>query len=775
MFDLKALEFDKVCHRISQSAQTDQAKSLILTLPIMTDAQAIEDALIEVDEARWLESQNVRLDLGGFKDVTHIVRDIELQRLISPTHIRSVYQLLITTQRVKRQLESARVLYEKPMRLETYSHPLDSLIALRDFIAQRIDNQAEVKDESSVKLSQLRAAQIQLLKKIKQTLDQLMRSEASKLTESLYTIRHDRYVLPVKPSDKNSIKGAIVDYSASAETVYIEPAVMAELSAQKRRLEEEESAEIERILWEIMGEIHQHAHTIIQNQAILVTLDGIMAKGIYAFDTNAVKPSSDSDIHLVNARHPLIPPVDVVANTISLQAPHRMMIITGSNTGGKTVVLKTIGLSALMHQAGLLVLAEAGSCLPIFDSIRADIGDEQSIEQSLSTFSSHMSHLISIEKEAYSNALVLLDELGSGTDPQEGSALAMSLLDTFLTRDVRVFASTHYPQLKAYAYDKAGVMNASVAFDKQTLKPTYRLLMHTPGTSHAFLISERLGLPQGILNKAEEYYANEQSSSTSIIEKLHDESVRLDHLIQQNTHLNQMLTARNLELSEKLKALDAEKRQYQERMNREQDRYLKELRRDLESFIKELETKVDTQAQLPLLAQAKQGLQRMVPAPLVSEEESSPHTYKVNDRVLVLQYNREGTLIKSLKNDRWQVNLGALQMTLHESEFKFITAPAVKKQNIAQPMVTKSVSMELDLRGQRVDEAQANVEKYLDDCVVANVPFGSIIHGFGTLALRNMVKQLVKNHPLVKRSRDGQMNEGGQGVTIVYFSDEKVS
>jgi DNA mismatch repair protein MutS2 len=366
-----------------------------------------------------------------------------------------------------------------------------------------------------------------------------------------------------------------------------------------------------------------------------------------------------------------------------------------------------------------------------------------------------------------------LDELGSGTDPQEGSALAMSLLDTFLARDVRVFASTHYPQLKAYAYDKEGVMNASVAFDKQTLKPTFRLLMHTPGTSHAFLISERLGLPQEILQKAQEYYANEQSSSTSIIEKLHDESVRLDQLLQDNYQLNQTLAVQKQEFQQKLEALDSEKRHYQERLKLEQDRYLKTLRQDMESFIQTLEEKVDTQAKLPLLAEAKKGFHRLVPSAVAPEETSSNRPYQGGDRVLVLQYNREGTLIKALKNGRWQLNLGSLQMTLSEKEFKFIDTAPVKKQTFAQPMVTKSVSMELDLRGQRVEEAQANVEKYLDDCVVANVPFGTIIHGFGTLALRNMVKDCVKHHPLVKRSRDGQMNEGGQGVTVVYFSEEK--
>lgn len=771
MFDIKILEFDKILKHVSKLAQTEQAAKALLSIEISVQQAQIEKTLEMVDELRLAEHYDRRFDFSSAHDLSTILKDVRLNRRLDGKAMVAVSSTLTAVNRVKKQASRLSEILERDLSVSTLASPLDPLVPLKQYIDARVDGQGEMKDEASVTLRTLRHKHAQLQKKIKDTLEALMRSEASKLTESLYTVRYDRYVIPVKPSDKNSVKGAIVDYSQSGETVYIEPAIMAQLSAQRRMLEQQEIEEVERILWEMTGTLDEHKDVLDQNQAILTELDVLMAKGIYAEQLDASKPRISQELKLIRARHPLLPVQDAVANTIELSAPLKMMVITGSNTGGKTVLLKTVGLLALMHQAGMLIPVDEPSTLPIFKAIRADIGDEQSIEQSLSTFSSHLTHLIDIEATASSEALILLDEVGSGTDPQEGAALAMSYLDTLLTRDVIVLASTHYPELKAFAYEREHVMNASVAFDVETLKPTYRLLMHTPGTSHAFLISERLGLPKSIIEKAQKTYEENQSASSNMIQVLHDESVRLDQLMQTYHVKVKQLQEQEQELTKQLKVLHEEKNSYKERLNAKQHQELKAMREELETFIVSLEAKFDERSKLPLLAEAKQGLSKLSPSFEQEQTQVQPHHYAPNDRVTVLKYNREGELVKPLKGTLWQVKMGALTVNLHEHEFTFVDTPKPAVQKIASQTPKKRVSMQCDLRGLRLHEAEEMLEKYLDDCAVADVPFATIVHGFGTLAIRNMVKERLKNHPLVLRHRDGFMNEGGQGATIVYFKE----
>ena len=770
MFDINILEFDKILKQVARLAQTDLGKQAVLASNVSTDHDFIETSLEMADELRLAEHYDRRFDFSGVKNLTPIFKDVRLNRLLEGKVTRDVSATLSATQRVKKQCSALSEFLERPLLVQKVTQPLEPLPKLKSFIDTRIDGQGEVKDEASMALKTLRQKQQNLHKKIKDTLDALMRSEASKLTESLYTVRYDRYVLPVKPSDKNSIKGAIVDYSQSGETVYIEPTVMAQLSAQRRQLEQQEQDEIERILWEITHEIYTFIDVLEINLEGLTQLDVLMAKGHYAYQINATKPNISNDIHLFKARHPLLPKEEVIANTITLSSPMKMMIITGSNTGGKTVLLKTVGLLALMHQAGMLIPVDEQSSLPIFKSIRADIGDEQSIEQSLSTFSSHQRHLIDIEATVHEEALILLDEVGSGTDPQEGAALAMSYLDELLSRPVMVFASTHYPELKAFAYERSNVMNASVAFDIETLKPTYRLLMNTPGTSHAFLISERLGLPKPIIERAKALYEDAQSTSSNMIQVLHDESLRLDQLMQEYHQKLQTLSAQENILKEELKALHEEKSTYKERLSAKQHQELKTMREELEAFIKDLEKKMDEKGKLPLLAEAKQGLSKLIPQ-MEPNPPAKEHAFKVGDRVHVIKYNREAELVKKLKGTLWQVKMGALTTNLKEDAFNYLETPKAPAQNIASHTPKKTVAMQCDLRGLRLHEAQTILAKYLDDCAVADVPFATIVHGFGTLAIRNMVKETLKDHPLVLKHRDGFMNEGGQGATIVYFKE----
>ncbi|MFW5865109.1 MAG: endonuclease MutS2, partial [Candidatus Izemoplasmataceae bacterium] len=586
----------------------------------------------------------------------------------------------------------------------------------------------------------------------------------------IITMRYNRYVIPVKISDKNSIKGTILDYSSSGETAFIEPDSIRELTSKLMRLEADEKKEIERLLYGLTVMIGNYHDVISQNLVNLAHLDFVFAKAKYAYITESTKPKIAKKITLLKARHPLINKDEVVSNSVLFDDDTKSMIITGSNTGGKTVTLKTVGLLALMMQSGCLIPANEESALPIFTQIRADIGDEQSIEQSLSTFSSHMKNIINIVDEATEDALILLDEIGSGTDPLEGSFLAMSILDYLMDQGATILATTHYPEIKAYAYSNKAIMNASVEFDEKTLKPTYRLLLRTPGESHALLISERLGLKKSIIDAANQQTLTNQNDITILIKSLKDEGKRLDALTQKYEALVKENEQVNRDILKLRKRLEEETLKIKEKLTLENQVVLAQLKKEALSLIQELESMKESSFKAHELAELKYKTKQLVPE-LNQEKSSDDRAYEEGDRVYIIPFNRYGELVKKQKKGHWLVKMGALNSVFKEEDFKYAEDQSVKEKE--KPKTTtvskKSVKGELDLRGLRVHEAEIELHKYLDDCALANMPFASIIHGFGTLALRKMVHEVLKNHPHVSRYRDGEGGEGGQGVTIIYF------
>jgi DNA mismatch repair protein MutS2 len=551
----------------------------------------------------------------------------------------------------------------------------------------------------------------------------------------------------------------------------MEPSIVNELNNEVTKLLYEEHQEIEKILRELTAFVSQYHDVLYQNFDMITTLDMIFAKAKYGLINECNIPKITShEINLRKARHPLIPNKEVVANTITFKENQKIIIITGPNTGGKTVALKTMGLLSIMVQSGMMIPIEEESTTIIFDNIFADIGDEQSIEQSLSTFSSHMTRITKIIKQITPNSLILLDELGSGTDPKEGSSLAMAILDFIREYKVFVIATTHYPELKVYAYDKEDIINASVEFDVDSLSPTYRLLLGTPGKSNALLICERLGLQREIIKRAKANVATSNTEVSDLINKLEHQGNELDLKIQEYEALvseEKRLVKDNKELKSELKE---RKNQLREKAFIEKSQIVNEakeqalrLLKDIEELQKEQEVKPHQFADLKHKIKSLDASEKRI-------SQTKNHEYQIGDIVNVIKFNRNGELIKNIKKNIWEVKMGVLTSELKTSEFEFVESKKITKpKSKVRSNVKKQVKGELDLRGMRYEEAKIELDRYIDQCLVANMPYASVIHGYGTLALRKMVKEHLKHHPSIQSYRDGEGGEGGSGVTIIQF------
>jgi DNA mismatch repair protein MutS2 len=759
---IQSLEWNTLKTHLEPYAKTQKGRTLIQSLEVFDRSEMALKSMHEIAAAKnWIE-RHPHPDFGSFFDLATQLKDIKIERILSISDQLRVLQFLKGVDRLLVRFKSVppeiNIDSVKP-----YSLPLDSLKKVRELLALTYEPE-RVLDSASSELKSTRQLLSKTEKQLNDKLKTIVEKNKADLSEGFFTQRHGRYVLPVKITVKNRFKGSVVDYSASGETVYMEPTDVGELSAEKRRLEALEAAEIERILQATSAILHEHYEILNINFKHVSELDVIFAKAHYALDIDAHLIEFSSRLNLLEARHPFIPMKDVVANTITLSPPHRVMIISGSNTGGKTVVLKTVGICALMAKAGLLIPASKGSSIPFFEQIFADIGDEQSIEQSLSTFSSHLTQIIEMVQKATSNDLIILDELGSGTDPQAGAALARALMDHFRALKAHLFVTTHYPDLKAYAYDHEDVINASVAFDTKTLKPTYQLFLDTPGESHAFLIAERLGLNPTVIKKAQSYHQQASSPVSQLIQTLEEKKVEIekDRLV-----LDQLLKKVNQDKSEILQmktSLQEERRTYKDKLKRQSQLEMETLKEELDQTLEAL--KASSHIKMHELQATKALLNR----PLDSERAASTEVIEVGDRVEIKKFNRPGQ-VKSIKKGTYTVIMGNLELKLQREDVTFLRKDDL---NLAQDAHVntpprKAISAECDLRGLRVEEAQEMLLKYIDDCSVDGVPFVRIIHGFGTLALRKMVKEVVQSSPLVTSSRDGQGNEGGNGVTVIYF------
>ncbi|WML30508.1 endonuclease MutS2 [Neobacillus sp. OS1-32] len=780
---LKVLEFTKVREQLLEHAASSLGKEKIANLVPSTDFDEVVKLQAETDEGATVYRIKGNIPLSGIYDIRpHIKRSI-IGGVLSPHELMQISSTIYASRQMKRFIEE---IDEERTEIPILKEQVDQIIPLTNLehvIKQAIDESGEVLDGASELLRTLRHQLRSNEARVREKLESMIRSSSAQkmLSDAIITIRNDRFVIPVKQEYRGHYGGIIHDQSSSGQTLFIEPQVIVQLNNQLQDIRVKEQLEIERILTELSAKVAEFANELQIIVKILANLDFIFAKARYGKKIKATMPiiNNEGRIALYQARHPFIPLDEVVANDILLGEDYTTIVITGPNTGGKTVTLKTLGLCSLMAQAGLQVPAQDGSELAVFGAVYADIGDEQSIEQSLSTFSSHMVNIVDILNRVDDNSLVLFDELGAGTDPQEGAALAISILDEVYRIGARVVATTHYPELKAYGYNREGVLNASVEFDVETLSPTYKLLLGVPGRSNAFEISQRLGLNERIINNARSYISEDTNQIDNMIASLEESKHQAE--IEQQEALDFLRQAEKLhkDLQKQMIEFYEKKDSMLEKAAAKAAEIVDEAKKEAEQVIRDLR-KMRTEKHAEIkeheLIDAKKRLEKAVPemtkSAKLTNKKSKKQQYLPGDEVRVLTFDQRGTLVEKVSADEWQVQMGILKMKVKEKDMEYLGSTEKKQETRPMAIVKGSdshVKLELDLRGERYEDALLKVEKYIDDALLASYPRVSIIHGKGTGALRQGVQEYLRNHRAVKKIRFGEAGEGGTGVTVVEF------
>ncbi len=805
---LHTLEFDKILERLAEHTSFSAGRELALALRPTDDLRLAREWQAETTEARALLAQKADVHLGGVRDVRPLLPLAERAVTLVPSDLLDIRHTLMRARAIRRTLTRLGSQFPRLADIVARIEPCDSLI---DEIGRCINERGEVLDSASPALARIRSEKRIAHARLMTLLERLVTSPdyAPYLQEAIITQRQGRYVIPLRAEFKGRIPGLIHDQSASGATLFIEPLAAVELNNRWREKELEEEQEIRRILMELTELVADEAPYIRRTVEALASLDLIFAKARYAEQLEAAAPElvpfrtpdrhrhqgrargSDqredeleaiphpgSVIDLRRARHPLLNPDTVVPIDVHLGDDYFILVITGPNTGGKTVTLKTVGLLALMAQAGLHIPAAPGSRLSIFEKIYADIGDEQSIEQSLSTFSSHMSNIIRILAGADEHSLVLLDELGAGTDPEEGSALARALLSHLLQRRITTLATTHYSELKLYAHNTPGVRNASVEFDMETLAPTYELSIGLPGRSNALAIARRLGLNPEIVATAEAMVSPTALQADTLlaeIKRARDEAQAARAEAERKQRAVQALEA---DLRYRLARIEEARREVINEARAIAQAELEEARAELAQLRRRF-AMVQAAGSSPerFLAEAEAELQRRAQQVALLQELAAPERQQapagllqVGDVVWVPSLHSTGRIIElDVSGEMAEVQIGAFRMRLPTArlELRERAAEALAKAapSIGRPSLP-SPGLELDLRGQTVEEVLPRLDKYLDDAYLAGLPWVRIIHGKGTGALRRAVREALAQHPLVADMRSGEYNEGGDGVTV---------
>ncbi|MCE3021289.1 endonuclease MutS2 [Staphylococcus pasteuri] len=773
---LDVLEFDKIKSFVSNEAISDLGREKVAEMSPATDFETVEFQINETDEISQIYNKHRLPSLSGLSKVAQYIHRSTIGGVLNVTELTAIKRLIQVQNQFKtfyNQLleEDEEVKY--PI-LDSNMAQLPILTDLFKDINEKCDTH-DLFDHASYELQSIRSKISSTNQRIRQNLDRVVKSQANqkKLSDAIVTVRNDRNVIPVKAEYRQDFNGIVHDQSASGQTLYIEPSSVVEMNNQISRLRNDEAVERERILTELTGQVAAEADALLIAESIMGHLDFLIAKARYARAIKGTKPTfhKERTVYLPNAYHPLLDQNTVVVNTIEFIDDIETVIITGPNTGGKTVTLKTLGLIIVMAQSGMLIPTLDGSQLSVFENVYCDIGDEQSIEQSLSTFSSHMKNIVEILKDADKNSLILFDELGAGTDPSEGAALAMSILDHVRSLGALVMATTHYPELKAYSYNREGVMNASVEFDVESLSPTYKLLMGVPGRSNAFDISKKLGLSLHIINKAKTMIGTDEQEINNMIESLEKNSKRvdeqrieLDRLVKeaQTTHdelEKQYQQYQNYEKS----LMDEAKEKANQRVKsatKEADAILKELRelRDKKGAdVKEHEL-IDKKKQLDDQYEAKSIKQHV--------QKQKYDKIQAGDEVKVLSYGQKGEVLELVGDEEAVVQMGILKMKLPIEDLEKMKKKKEKPTKMVTRANRQTVKTELDLRGYRYEDALIELDQYLDQAVLSNFEQVYIIHGKGTGALQKGVQQHLKRHKSVKTFRGGMPSEGGFGVTV---------
>ena len=783
---LKTLEFDKIIHILTGYAASEGAKDMCRKLVPYDNIGDVERAQRETADALRRIYRKGSVSFGGIRDIRGSLKRLEIGGILGMGELLQIMSLLETAGKIRQYGQREADDTNRDSLDESFEF-LDPVPTLASEIRRCILADDEMADDASTALLQIRRSMRQMNDKVHNTLNSMVNGSArSYLQDPVVTMRDGRYCLPVKAEHRSQVPGMIHDQSSTGSTLFIEPMAVIKLNNDFKELLMKEQQEIEKILSVLSEKAAAVTEILAEDYRILVALDFIFARAMMAKDMKATRPifNTDRQIHIKDGRHPLLDPKKAVPITVRLGDDFDLLIITGPNTGGKTVSLKTVGLFTLMGQAGLHIPAFEGSRLAVFDQVYADIGDEQSIEQSLSTFSSHMTTIVSILKEVTLNSLVLFDELGAGTDPTEGAALATAILDHLHKQGIRAMATTHYSELKVYALSTEGVENACCEFDVESLRPTYRLLIGIPGKSNAFAISSRLGLEGFLIEDAKKRINAQDVSFEDMMAELQDSRVKLLNEQEEITRYKSEIRTLRDALQKKQDRIDERKEKIlndatakANAILQEAKDYADETMKNFHKFGKASISVKEMEAERARLREKiKENDSRTTKAAPKPKKKVKAAALHIGDRVRVMSLNLEGT-VSTLPNPKGDlfVQMGILRSQVNINDLEYIG----EAENLQKGMTTgggklrmsksAAVSTEINLIGMTVDEAIAHLDKYLDDAYLAHVPSVRIVHGKGTGALRTAVHQYLKRCKHVKSFRLGTFGEGDAGVTIAEF------
>lgn len=792
---LKTLEYTKIIDMLTDRASSETGRELCRGLIPMTDPDSIMLAQTQTADALSMLFSKGSTSFGGNKNVSAALRSLEIGSTLSAPELLQIAGLLDNVNRIKSYGRSSRD-DEKETSLTGYFHSLEPVTSLANEIHRCILSEDEIADDASPGLKHVRRSIALTGDRIHSQLNSMVNgSYRSYLQDAVITMRDNRYCIPVKAEYKSQVPGMIHDQSSTGSTFFIEPAAIVNLNNQLKELSIKEKEEIEAVLADLSGQASAYILELTEDQKIMTFLDFTFAKASLAMDQNATMPlfNTERRIHIRKGRHPLLPSKKVVPIDIHLGKDFDLLVVTGPNTGGKTVSLKTVGLFTLMGQAGLHIPALDRSELSVFTEVFADIGDEQSIEQSLSTFSSHMTSIVSILKQADENSLCLFDELGAGTDPTEGAALAIAILDHLHTRGIRTMATTHYSELKVYALSTSFVENACCEFNVDTLAPTYRLLIGIPGKSNAFAISSKLGLPDYIINAAKDQITTEEKSFEDLLTDLEQNRITIENERLEIASYKEEIKTLKERLQTKNEKIDLAK----DRILREANEQAREILQDAKAVADEtirIYQKAGPGASLKDLEKTRDRLRGEIgkkneKLAIKNNEKPSdgkkpvPRQLKIGDHVKILSIGLSGT-VSTLPDHKGNlfIQCGAMRSQanikdlIYAQEQPSSLPGQALRQKVSETGKVKmsksfSISPEINLLGKTVDEAIAQLDKYLDDAYLAHLTSVRVVHGKGTGALRNAVQNHLKRIKYVKSYRLGEYGEGDAGVTIVTFKE----
>ncbi|EQH51360.1 endonuclease MutS2 [Clostridioides difficile] len=784
---LRVLEYNKIIDLLKKKASSSLGLKYIENLVPNTDFVEVKSMLEETSEAQSIIIKRGSVGLEGIHDIEDKVKRAYIGASLDPGSLIMIADTLRVARRLRNSLSSSdEEDFNYPI-IQSLSNSLYVYKDIEDQIYNAIISEVEISDNASSTLRDIRRRIAQKNQSIRSKLNSIISSTTYQkyLQDAIISLRGDRFVVPVKSEYRSQVAGIVHDQSSSGATLFIEPMTIVEMNNELRQLKLGEQEEIERILSELSAMVGEVSEDLISNQEILGRLDFAFSKGKLSIQMRGIEPTLNEDkyLNIKNGRHPLLDKKKVVANTIYLGRDFHTLVITGPNTGGKTVTIKTVGLFALMTQSGLHIPADYGSSMCVYDNVFADIGDEQSIEQSLSTFSSHMTNIVSILQNVTADSLVIFDELGAGTDPVEGAALAIAVLEDINSVGAKCIATTHYSELKNYALTKPGVENAAVEFDIETLSPTYKLLIGVPGKSNAFEISRKLGLSDYVISRAKEYINTENIALEDVLQNVEKNRIKAVEDREEAERLKEEIEKLKVEYDEKLEKLVSQRDKMIEKAKSEAFSIIRQAKEEVDIIIKELRSLEQERASKEKnrkieelrkeLTSSMGSLQPTVKSmivPKVSNKEIKD--LKPGEEVKVITLNQNGSVVSvDKKRKEAVVQIGIMKMTLPfkslQKTRKDVSTNVTKSTRNIIRSKSGSVKNEVDLRGLNLEEAIMEVEKYLDDAYVAGLESVTVIHGIGTGGLKAGLQDILRRNRHVKSQRGGQYGEGGAGVTIV--------